>query len=501
LIKKLSELQEFIDKETTLRNIIDIIEFDKGELNPAIKMKLEKLRDEITGTDYSSLMRRYVGMNIMMDLAIKDHEAVREEKIKELAKESQDVSKLKTQLNWLVTSDAKYGYVFGQELSKLDESHSLLSIILDVQRNAKDNGSGFFLSGYLLIIFEKDQKKWNEIMTEISKDEKLIRFFSELAWRSGITDEIGQLLLDMIKTDKIQVNELGQFVLGGVVNKLSPEIVTKWIEYMLQTNDQKVLHNAINLYNSFFVHRKEKTLDPELTLRLLSNEVFMGNKSIQTYDTMVDFYWEQIGLLFVKQYPERSLELADKMLESMGSRSSIVSSHSQALTVLDKISSDFPNEVWELVTKYIDLPFDERGFAIINWMRGGTFSFGTSKSPSFLDSVDFQKIFDWIDHDPHKRASYIAEHAKPELKKDNSLARELLVKYGKEESVQRSLAANFFTGGFSGPGSVYFQKRKDEILAYKETEDNENVLNWINFYVKLIDEDITREKLSEEREF
>jgi len=496
IVDKLYEIKDFADKETSLRSIIDILEFDKGQLDPTIKSRLEDLQNELTGTDYSSLMKRYVGMDIMMDLAKKNREEERIEKIQELAKESLDVSKLKPELEWLVTFDAKYGYVFGQELGKLDESNSLLSTILDAQRNTGDTGSGFFLSGYLLKIFEDDKEKWNKILIEISQDEKLVRFFSELAWRSGITNEMGQLVLDLIKTNKIQTNELGQFVLGGVVNKLSAEIVTKWIEYMLQTNDQKVIYNAINLYNSFFVHRQKKSLDPELTLRLLTNGVFMGNETIQTYDTMVDYYWKEIGLLFIKQHPQKSLELADKILESMGSASSIVSLHSQALEVLDKISSDFPNETWELVTKYIDLPFDERGFAIIKWMRGGIFG----SSHSFLDSVDFQKISDWIDHDPHKRAAYIIEHAKPELKKDNSLARELLVKYGEGESVQKSLAANFFTGGFSGSGSVYYQKRKDEILAYKETEDNENVRNWIDFYVKCLDEDIRRNKLSEERE-
>ena len=337
-------------------------------------------------------------------------------------------------------------------------------------------------------------------MIEISQDEKLIRFFSELAWRSGITDEIGQLLLDLIKINKIQPNELGQFILGGVVNKLSAEIVTKWIEYMLQTNDQKVIYNAINLYNSFFVHREKKELDPELTMRLLTHEVFLGNETIRTYDTMIDFYWKEISLLFIEQYPQKALKLADKMLESMGNQASLISSNSSTFEVLDKISSDYPNEMWELVTKYIDLPFDERGYAIINWMRGG-FSFGTSRATSFLDSVDFQKIFDWIDHDPHKRASYITEYAKPDLKKVNSLARELLVKYGDDETVQRSLARNFATGGFSGPGSVHYQTKKDEILAYKETEENENVQKWIDFYVKCLDDDIKREKLSEERDF
>lgn len=498
IVDKLYEIKDFADKETSLRNIIDILEFDKEQLTPTIKSRLEDLQNELTGTNYSSLMKRYVGMDIMIDLAKKNREEERIAKIHELAKESLDVLKLKPELEWLVTFDAKYGYVFGQELGKSDKNYSLLPTILDAQRNTGDTGSGFFLSGYLLKIFENDKEKWNKIITEISQDEKLIRFLSELAWRSGITDEIGQLLLDLVKINKIKVHELGQFVLGGVVNRLSSEIVTKWIEYMLQTNDQKILYSAINLYDSFFVHRQEKTLDPELTLRLLTNEAFMGGgKTIQRYDTMVDYYWKEIGLLFIKQYPQKSLDLMDKMLESMGNRSSIMSIHSQTLEVLDKISFDFPNKTWELVTKYIDLPFDERGYAIINWMRGGLFDSGNS----FLHMVDFQKIFDWIDHDPHRRASYIAGHIKPELKKENCLVRELLIKYGNDESVQSSLTSNFFTGGFSGSMSVHYQQKKEEILEYKKTEDNENVLRWIDLYVKFLDEDIKREKLREERDF
>jgi len=370
LVDKLYEIKDFVDKETSLRSVIDIIEFDKDQLDPTIKSRLENLQTELTGTDYSSLMKRYVSMDIMMDLAKKNREEGRIEKIHELTKKSLDVSKLKPELEWLVTFDAKYGYVFGQELGELDTDNSLLDLILDAQRNSGDKGSGFFLSGYLLKIYEKNKDSWNKLLTDFSQDEQLVKFVSELAWRSGITDEIGLLLLNLIKENKIQTDELGKFVLGGVVNRLSAEVVTQWIEFMIQTNDQKIIHQTINLFNSFFVHRQEKQLDPQLTLRLLTHDVFMGKESIRHYDTMVDYYWEQTGLEFVKQFPQQALELVDKMLQSMGSVSSIVVSHSQSITVLDKIAFTYPNETWELVTKYIDLPFDERGYAIISWMRG-----------------------------------------------------------------------------------------------------------------------------------
>ena len=496
VVEILFKIKEFVDKETILQNIIDILEFEKERLTPEIKSKFEELQTEIIGTDYSSLLKRYVGMDIMLDLAKKDREKERIENIQKLVDMSLDAEKLRPELSWLTTYDAKYGYIFGQELAKKDDGFSLLPLLLDEQRKTNEKGSGFFLSGYFLVIFEKNKDKWLQVMKEISQDQELRRFFTEIAWRSGITDEIGMLILDLIKSHKIKVDELGKFVLGGVVNKLSEDVVLQWIEYMINTNDQRTIFNALSLYNSFFIHRTEKILNPEITLKLLTHNVFMGKEIIRVYDTMTDYYWKEIGLRFIKQHPRKYLELADKILASMGSESSIISFRSQSLEVLDTIAFASPDDVWNLITKYISLPFDKRGYAIINWMRGGLFS----ESNSFLDMVDFQKISDWIDHDPHKLAPYVAEHTQPNLTQ-NSLARKLLVKYGAEESVQRSVAANFSTGCFSGPGSIHYQKKKEQMLAYKKQEDNENVKNWIDFYIKILDKDIKREKLSEEREF
>lgn len=496
IIDRLEKTKDFADKEVSLQNITNILEFDKEKFGPSIKSRLEKLQIELTGTDYHSLMKRYVGMDITVDLAKENRYEERTAKIQELAKESMDISKLEPELGWLVTFDANYGHMFGQELGKIDTSHCLLPAILDAQRNIVDNGTGFFLSGYLSKIFESDKEKWNKIMIEISQDEKLIRFLSELAMRSGITDKIGNLILEMIEADKIQVIELAKFVLGRTVNRLSSEIVTKWIEYMLQTNHHKTIHIAINLYHIFFIHRQNKTLEPKLALRLLTNEAFMMGGTIQNYNVMTDHYWAETGLLFIKQHPQQSLELADKMLESMDSVS-IISSHSQSLKVLDKIACTNPNETWKLVTKYIDLSFDERSFTIIRWIREGAFD----TAHNFLDLVNIQNIFEWIDHDPNSRAPFIINNVKSELKKENCLARKLLIKYGKDVAVQRNLIANFMTEGFLGSRIVHYQEKKDNILKYREIENNENVKRWIDLYVKELDGKIKHEHLLAEREF
>jgi len=497
IVDILSKLRQYVDEETALRDIIGIMEYDKDELSPELRSKFKKLRDDITGFDYGSLMHRYVAMDRLVDLADKNRDKERDEQIKKLAKESLDVEKLKSQLSWLVTIDAKNGLIFGYELSAIDTEHSLLPTILDFQKNASEKGSGFFLGGYLLKISETNPNTWTKTMMDISSDQKLLRYFAELAFRSGITDEIAMLLLDLIKEHKLEIKELNWFVLGSVTNRLSTKVVTLWIEQMLDTNKQDVITNALAMFDSFFIHRQPKSLDEKLTLRLLTHDVFFGKNFPSIHNTMLDYYWQQIGFEFCKQFPEKSLILADKILESMDESGPLVHSHSQVIEVLDRISKTSPNEVWELVTKYVYLPYDERGYAIVNWMRGDLFS--RKVENTFLEYVDFQKIFDWIDHDPHRRASFIAEYAPPVLKKEHCLVRELLIRYGADQKVHNSLFANFSTGGFSGSGVLHYGKIKEEFVKYKESEENENVLKWINSYIESLDNDIKREKLSEER--
>ena len=495
VVEKLYEIKDFVSKEAILQNIIEILEFEKENLTPETRSRLEQLQTDIVGTDYHSLLKRYVGMGIWLDLAEKERNRAITTHIQKLAEMSLDVKQLEPELPWLVTGDAKCGYVFGQELAKKDAGLALLPMLLEAQRKTGNNGSGFFLSGYLTVVFDNDDKRWAEIMNDISQDPELLRFFSEIAWRSGINDEIGMLVLDLAKSQKIKSDKLGMFTMGGIINMLSEDVVVQWIEYMADTDSQKTVFSAASLFYSYFVHRSEKVLAPQLTLKLLTHNVFMGGAPARIRDMMVDHYWKEIGLKLVRQHPEQALYLSDKILSSMGEESSIISHHSQSLEVLNAVASNRPDAVWEQMTKYISLPYDKRGFAIINWMRGKL-----RKSNGFLDRVAFEKISAWIDNVPHKLAPYIAAYCKPELS-SGSLARKLVVKYGSREDVRRSLAANFSTEMFSGHASVHLQKKKDDLLAYKERDDDSNVKDWIDYYVGMLDKDIKREQLLEERQF
>jgi hypothetical protein len=79
-----------------------------------------------------------------------------------------------------------------------------------------------------------------------------------------------------------------------------------------------------------------------------------------------------------------------------------------------------------------------------------------------------------------------------------SLIRELLHRFGDSDAVQRTVHANFFTGGWSGPASLHYTTQKDALLQMRASETNPNALRWLNEAIKATDANIERAKIEEE---
>jgi LPS O-antigen subunit length determinant protein (WzzB/FepE family) len=60
--------------------------------------------------------------------------------------------------------------------------------------------------------------------------------------------------------------------------------------------------------------------------------------------------------------------------------------------------------------------------------------------------------------------------------------------------------ANFSTEGWTGPESSHLQGKKDYLLKFKAGEPNKDVQRWIEEYVAIIDKEIERARIREERE-
>ena len=220
---------------------------------------------------------------------------------------------------------------------------------------------------------------------------------------------------------------------------------------------------------------------------------------------MTDYYWVEIGKIFLHRYPEKSLELMEPMFSHFGREGSIIDVYSQTCSVLDQITERHPVEVWEYVSKLLEDQTDfSRVTSLERWLREGNHSPGEKRKEA-LTFIPREKIWEWVDENIEKRARYLAYRLVPKTllleEWETSLARAVLTRYGKRKEVRSNLCFNYLTEGWFGPASLHYERKQQLLLRLKAGEDNENVKRWIDEFVEVLEERIEYAKIGEEREF
>ena len=502
----------YANQKEIIKTISEILYYDDNyddNLPIEIRQRFEQLRDELIGSDFHSLMQRYVGMDLLEDQlkANKDGIDQVQPHLEKIAQQVfEDLTLLQAELSWLVTTEAKNGYKFGYELGKRDKGFCLLPMLLDAQRNTVDNASVYFLGGYFRVIFEKDLALWEEQLDVLIEDTTLNVMIPDLTYRSGLTDRAGIRLLNLAKNGIIDINHFGIFVYGKAVESLSQEVFTAWIEFLLSFMDKSAVSIALNLYHRYYDHRKPNMVFPrDLTFQLLTHPMLFGESEKSMFNPMTDYRWTEIGKVFVQLYPEKNLDLAKIMLDHFGQKGSIIGNYSKTCSVLTELTSQHPAQVWKYVSKYLETRDDFlRRFALEKWLRETDLS-TIEKEKGALTLIPREKIWEWVDADVENRAEYVAhslvpkKHLAEEWK--TSLVRAFLKRYGMRENVRRALMANYLTGVWAGPASSRYEAKKQQLLRIKKIEDNKNIKLWIDDFVDGLEKEIDRAKVEEEREF
>ena len=499
--------KRYVSEKQLIEKINSILYYDDKKLPPQIRQRWEQLMDELIGSDFPSLMQRYVGMDLLEDELDPDGNPIdlAQPRIEELAQQAvANHDLLQSELHWLVTTEAQNGYKFGEELGKQDGQSALLPILLDAQRNARENASRSFLGGYFRAILDRDPTQWKEQVDVLVKDSKLKPLISWLTHSSGLTDSEGLDLLNRAKNGSIDIKEFGILASRTTIADLSDKVFTQWIEFLLSVGDKSAMSTALRLYHHHYIRRKpQPTLPSDLTFQLLTHPFLFEASDQHRFSTMTDYYWTEIGKVFLHRYPEQSLELVVPILSHFGERGGLVGIYSKTCSVLDEIMKKHPTEVWESVSKLLeDRKPSSRMIALEHWLREGSL---VREGKEALTLIPREKIWKWIDEDVEERAWYFTYRLAPKILSvedwPTSLAREVLVRYGEQKDVRGGLSSNYSTDGWSGPASLHYEKKKQKLLHIKAEEDNENVKCWIDEFVGGLEKEIERARMDEERRF
>ena len=497
----------YVSEKQVIATITQLLNYEGKELPEATRQRWEQLRDELVKPDFHSMMQRYVGMDLLEDKFDENRNHVDQAQpwIEKLAQQAVDTpSLLQSELYWLVTVEAKNGYRFGNELGKRDDGFTLLPTLLDAQRNAGENACVYFLGGYLRAIFDSNVVEWEKQLDALMTDTTLGAEIPELTNRSGMTDRAGWRILKLAKSGIINVNHFGIFDYFKVIESLSNEVFTAWIEFLLNATEKSAVSIVLHLYERYYTFPKPKpTLPRDLTFRILSHPSLFEESDGSRFGTMTDHYWTEIGKAFVNLHPEKSLEMVEPILSHFGQEGTIIDIYSETCSVLDRITERYPVEVWEQVCKHLeDQTNFSRAFSLERWLRGREDS-PSGESPGALTLIPREKIWEWVDEDAENRAWHLASRLLPKTLSvigwQESLARAVLIRYGEQEEVRSSLRSNYLTEGWWGPGSLHYKEKQQQLLRLKEGEDNENVKRWIDEFVDGLEEAIVHEKIEEER--
>lgn len=500
-----------IDKNTIVKITVSILHYGKKEISEETWKRWHNFYSELVTEDLSSLLNRYVGMNLIEDYFTEEGRDMANEKDKRIAElaqqalQNQDI--LLENLPWLVSEKAANGYLFGYHLGKRDGEKKILDVIIEARRNCpqENRPSQYFIGGYLRSVFEENPKKWERLFEKLSKDEDFVSLMPELAWRAGYNDNIMEHLLGLIENGKINPILLSFFKYGVFSQEINETIFEKFIRVLIKQKDRKTSSIALDVFARYYTDEDSThELSKNLGFEIITDLSFF-NESNEPTDGMDEYLWSKVADKFLDKFGSDKkliLKIGNLMLESMGNtRSILYHDNREAKEILTKITESYPDEMWP---KVLDVMEDKGYFIFKNWISTNPFFSGDDQvNTSLLQKIKLETLWAWIESDIDKRAWYIASLVPKIFSNEPGeicLAREILIRYGDRKDVRRNLLSNFFSEGWSGLDSEHHQKQLDSILPLRDRETEPNVLRWLDEYIERRRQAIERAKIEEERE-
>ncbi|KKL36618.1 hypothetical protein WR30_00025 [Burkholderia contaminans FFH2055] len=481
-MRRAAQMPELRDK--CIETIVATLHYEGKELSADVSSELQALRAELTESSFSTKLRRHAGMKLVEDHFNTDGEYVdgaKPELIQLAEAAVKDPALLLPELAWLVTDDAKNGYEFGVLLGRIDDL-KLWSSILSAWSQATEKRSDFFIGGYLSAVHGTKVSLWEELVETLLSNNDIRQLALGVVWRSGISDRIAKLLLDLAKQGEIDPREFRLFIYGGVVNQLQLTVLEGVIDLLLGIDDPVAPDAALDLLESRLRgHPDEGVVLSRRIEQTLGAPAFIEGHEHQGYNNMLLYNWNEVANRLLELDADAAAHLAVRLIENFASHNSVTAGYRpDSLKFLSNVAQTKPEVVWPAIARRLESPRDRGTWHLLKWLRGGRSVRGVDLAG--LNALPSPMVFEWVDVAPADRAWILAENCPPIISKPGetpSFARQVLERYAHIEQVRNSLHANSFTAAWSGPASEYYRGKLEEIEALLAIETNANVRMWL----------------------
>ena len=481
VIKQLNGYEEFSDKKILAR----IRQLDK--LLTGISL-WEKTCRYVLWTDHEEDFVFRQGRTTQSNLPGKRVRSLAVEYIKDLKVFSKYIPQL------VIESGHRLSEL-GEECGKLAEAKFDEPIISCIE-SGNHNNNGQFLGGYLAGVRIRNAERWENLLHRLLHNQTACTIAIDCIKYSGVTESLMRDMLALFNTGKIEARAFERIAFRRGKDVFSDGLFQQVITNLLSRAEATSINICIqSVYYYYFGEDSTDDFPEDLIFKVLTSVSSDDNRN-----QMYGFYWDKIARRFLEKYPNRKMELVEKITRAMGQIPSYGNTRDIA-NLASNIVRDHPYESWKIISELL-LSESEKRYELIFWLKGGI-GFEDRSEHSIMRYMPAEDVIDWIKTDIDNRCHLIQE-VLPRTLDENAggqLTRLFIDEFCDDELLASYLHVHFHTGGWSGPESIYLSKKRDAARRWMSEISSPRIQVWLGKYIDYLGERIEAAKIREEREF
>lgn len=389
----------------------------------------------------------------------------------------QNPKSLGSEWSWLTSGDATHAWHLGQVLADEDSNDVVLGEMVELPGRGGDLR---VIVGYLAKRSKDRGLEWLEgWMEKYQKSHpEDLALLLEVTWRCDGTAKMVSRIADFISARDVPDLVLAQLSFGRWYEQLSVEALTPLLEAL----ERKPAYRSTGI--AVLQHRLQ-SFPAELERWMPLARAFLAHGELMREGDMTSYYWEEIASQLVPKYPR---EIANTILAEHGKeegKSQWFLEHSKISNVLLRCVDADPDGCWEEFHPYLENPKTA-------FLTTVGFPFGV------LERMPREKVWKWIDQEPDLRSALVARIIAKDFSSDDSMAAQLIAKYGEREAVAGSFQSSYVSGSWWGPASEHWNQLATKLENRAKATNLPGLRKWAEASARYIRQMAERDKQHED---
>lgn len=383
-------------------------------------------------------------------------------------------------------------WYFGEQLANHDKANRFLIPLITLTLTNKHETC---LLGYLSVLKALNINRYYSTVEDLFENQETAWLGSSIVLRSDYDDYLFAKCLDTLEKKWIVPMLFSALRYGKAIESVPPEKAKRLMDQLYGYGTKESLFLLIELLCSI-PFNETSPFNSDFVFQVIIKAIPEDDH----WQQMEGYYWDTLCTKLMRWHTNSMLPLLEILITAMG-KTYHLSYDSYITKVASSIVQSDPNGAWEIIKRIFTEALPQMIHGILEWLKNDFGMFGEREPNGPIAYLPIPKILEWIEEDPERRATLLAHATLGSFDAEHggSLTRLLLHKYGKYEGVQSAIHGAFVAGGWSGPASAHYKRKREKYRRWLAAGFEIEVTQFIETEIEYLDKVIECEEINEER--